>query len=56
MVDHHLRYLVLPKRLQNMPLKKRYQTRARASEKNLGNLKGFVDMPIDIALEVSIKV
>lgn len=51
MVDP-LRLLVLPRRLQHTLLR-RYQT--RASEKNLGNLKGFVDLPVDIALEVSIE-
>lgn len=50
MVDH-FRLLVVPQKLQRTPLGKRYQT--RASEKTLGNLKGFVDLPVDIALEVS---
>ena len=53
MVDH-LRFLVLPQRLQNSQSRKRYQT-TRASEKFIGNLKGFEDLPIDIALEVSIR-
>lgn len=53
MVDH-LRFLVLPQRLQNSQPRKRYQT-TRASEKFIGNLKGFEDLPIDIALEVSIR-
>ena len=51
MVDH-LCLLVLPQRIQHALVRKRYQI--RASEKSLGNLKGFVDLPVDIALEVSI--
>ena len=54
MADHHLRFLVLPQRLQNSQPRKRYQT-TRASENFIGNLKGFEDLPIDIALEVSIR-
>lgn len=55
MVDADIDYislLVLPKRLQHT-FRRRYQT--RASEKNIGSLKGFVDLPVDIALEVSIR-
>jgi hypothetical protein len=51
MLDY-LRLLVLPQRLQHTQFRKRYQT--RVSEKSFGNLKGFVDLPVDIALEVSI--
>ena len=52
MVDY-FRLLVLPRRLQHTLLRKRYHT--RASEKSIGNLKGYVDLPVDIALEVSIR-
>ena len=53
MVDY-VSLLVLPKRFQHtLFTRERYQT--RASEKSNGNLKGFVDLPVDIALEVSIR-
>ena len=53
MVDY-VSLLVLPKRFQHtLFTRERYQT--RASEKSNGNLKGFVDLPVDIALEVSVR-
>src|ERR1700722_17860702 len=49
---NHLRHFFGPQETQHT-LRKRYHT--RASGKSLGNLKGFVNLPIDIALEVSIR-
>ena len=53
MVDY-LRHLVLPQRLQHTLLSRVYPTRASEKSPSLGKLKGFVDLPVDIALEVSI--
>ena len=52
MVDY-ISHLVLPKELQHTLFRERYQT--RTTEESHGNLKGFVDLPVDIALEVSIR-
>jgi len=51
-LSNYFRLLVVPQRLQHL-FRKRYQTTSRASEKSLGNLKGFVDLPVDIALEIA---
>jgi len=46
-----LRLLVVPPRLQGAPLNKSYGT--RSSAKNLGKLKGFLDLPMDLVFETA---
>ncbi|KAF8815120.1 hypothetical protein BYT27DRAFT_6826129 [Phlegmacium glaucopus] len=45
------RLLVLPQRFQYTPFNESYRT--RGSERSLGNLKGFVDLPINIVFETA---
>ena len=47
------RLLVVPQKLQTPLFRKIYRT--RESGRGLGNLKGFMDLPMDVAFEVSLR-
>jgi hypothetical protein len=52
-VADHYRLLIVPQKLQDPLFSKTHRT--RGSERIIGKLKGFMDLPMDVVFEVSLR-